>query len=71
MESLQLAYAHRFILQGVIYRLVSAAVQWGVCVFLMLLGALLGVGIAMAVVLVFYSVLDFLIQNVFSTGLLR
>jgi hypothetical protein len=46
-------------------------VQWGVCVLLMILGALAGVAIAVVVVLAFYSALDFLVQNLFSTSILR
>lgn len=71
MEQLQTIYAHRYVLQGVIYRLVSAAVQYGVCVLLMILGAVAGVCIGVLTVLVFYSVLDLLVQNVFPTGIFR
>lgn len=71
MEQLQTIYAHRYVLQGVIYRLVAAAVQYGVCVLLMILGAVAGVCIGVLTVLVFYSVLDLLVQNVFPTGIFR
>jgi len=61
--------SHRMILQSTIYRLLgkylAAIARALVCV---LFGAALGAVVATAVVLVFWSVIDWIVQMFFSTG---
>lgn len=64
--------AHEYVLQALIAQIARRTffVLWRglIALMLMALGALAGLGIAVATVLVFYSVIDCIVQSCFSTG---
>lgn len=69
MEQMQTLYAHRFVLLMVIHRMIAAAATYGGVVLLVLLGGVLGIAAGIGTVLVFYSVLDWLVQIFMACGM--